>query len=69
MNADKGADKLRHAAELESGPGKDAKKKQRHADTAAAAAHPELTRPDISKGRPTASNGETRPSNSGTDGP
>lgn len=68
MNADKGADKLRHAAEVDPGPNKDSEKAHQ-ADTEAAEAHAELTQPELSKGRPKPSNGGSRPSNAGTDGP
>ncbi len=72
MDAQKSADKLRHAAERDPGPDKtEAKgKERREADTKSAEAHAELTQPELSKGRPSpGSKRGKRPSNAGTDGP
>ncbi len=72
MDSNKSADKLREAAECENGAIKGDDKARHDADHSSAEAHPELTRPEHSKGRPlpdTDSKGRPRPSNAGTDGP
>ena len=72
MNANKSAEKLRHAAERETRPDTTKPKDRRQADTEAAEAHLELTKPSLSKGRPSPGGegkDEQRPSNAGTDGP
>src|SRR4051795_10256173 len=70
MYANKSAENLRHAAERETRPDKTSQKARRQADTEAAEAHIELTKPGLSKGRPSPGgdgNDEQRPSNAGTD--
>ena len=72
MYENQSAEKLRHAAEREHGPNKTREKDRRRADTEAAEAHLELTKPSFSKGRPSPGGeekDEQRPSNAGTDGP
>ncbi len=56
MDAQKSADKLRHAAERDPGPdkAKEKEKERREADTQSAEAYAELTQPGLSKGRPPA---------------
>ena len=51
MDLNKGAHKLRHAAEREA-TGKDRDAARRESDTKAAEAHPEVTKPEHRKGRP-----------------
>jgi hypothetical protein len=51
MHLNKGAHKLRHAAEREA-TGKDREAARRESDTNAAEAHPEVTKPEHRKGRP-----------------
>jgi hypothetical protein len=51
MDLNKGAHKLRHAAEREA-TGKDREAARRESDTKAAEAHPEVTKPEHRKGRP-----------------
>ena len=51
MDLNKGAHKLRHAAEREA-TGKDREAARHESDTKAAEAHPELTKPEHRKGRP-----------------
>ncbi len=72
MDADKSAKKLRRAAERDPGPKKGKERERGEADTASAEAHPVLTQPGLSKGRPAAGagpKGRRRPSNAGNDGP
>ena len=51
MDLNKGARKLRHAAEREA-TGKNRDAARRESDTKAAEAHPEVTKPEHRKGKP-----------------